>query len=339
MWKSSFWVAWGFCILIISNLGFLAKAEDGATIKAIEVQYVGSKLVAEQQILAAMSTKVGDSLNVFKIDDDIKSLHKNGNIRNARILSNQQSGGVKLIVVVECSPIYNGATFQGNTVFSDRKLQRTINLPMNRAIQEDSIHATRQEIISMYQRRGYPDTLVECHIGKPDSRGFSTLAFVIEEKASGILRNVSFKGNTAITANQLKEVMSQKEKSLQNIVGSRGRTDAMSIAEDVRSIEAFYRSKGYFKAKVVSVAKMPVDLRYDDLVFTIKEGEVYTISSIRVNGVDALSANKDIMPYLKTQAGKPFSAKDLESDIKMITDQYRSRGYIDARVTPQLKEP
>lgn len=327
----------GVIVFCLSNLSLLS--EEPPVIKSISVRYVGSKLIAEQKVLSTISTKPGDRLSVYGLDDDLKKLHANGDIRNARFLSNKVSGGIDLIVVVECSALYGGVTFEGNRVFPDRKLEKTIDLPLNRTIQESAIHKAQQEIRAMYQKRGYSDTLVECHVGQPDSKGYAKLRFVIEERATGLLRNVKFEGNYAFNATRLKEVMGQKERGVQNVIGSRGRTDAESVAADVKALQNFYRENGYFDAKVLGVAKVPVDNRFDDLVFKIREGKVYTISSIKVNGVEAFSADSDLAPHFKTKAGQAFSANSLDTDMKMILEHYRSKGYVNATVTPKIVEP
>ena len=161
--------------------------------------------------------------------------------------------------------------------------------------------------------------------------------FRIEERKPGILRKVSFVGNTSISATDLKEVMQQKERGVQNLIGMRGLTDPESIAADTRSIETLYRDRGYFQATVIRVAKIPIDGKFNDLVFTIDEGRGNNLSKVTIDGVKALSYEKDIAPHLKMRAGKSYSSEDLQSDIKMITEQYRARGYLDVEVVPVIE--
>lgn len=315
----------------------MAISQEGATVKSISVRYVGSKLLSEQTVISKLSTKVGQPISVLKTDSDIKRLLANGEITNARMLSKDVSGGVELIVVVECAPIFAGASFKGNQLFSAKRLQKTLELPVNRIVTEGAIHQARRSILSLYKKRGYKETLVECRVSDTDAKGYVHLLFVIEEKASGILRNVSFEGNKAFTDVQLKEVMAQKEQSVRNVIGARGRTDAQSIADDIKQIETYYKDRGYFKVKIVGVAKVKVDHRFDDLVIKVAEGDMQSISGIKVNGMNALSMDTDIAPHLRTKSGQAFSAEDLDADIKMITEKYREKGYNNVRVTPRLR--
>lgn len=328
--------------ILILSLGLLAlvPAEIQAKptlVKSIEVRYVGSPSVSRERILAMMATKTGQLLSAYRIDEDIKTLCKSGEIINARILAEEVPDGLDLIVIVECRALYGGVEFRGNSILPDRRLSRTITLEANEPVLEAPLRKSRQEIKDLYRKKGYPNVSVHYDIHSPQSTPLSIVRFIIDEREPGILRKISFEGNQGLPAEEIKEAMSQKERSLENVIGGGGRTDAESVASDVLAIEDFYRDHGYFDAKVVRVAKIPVDSRHDDLVFTIREGQVYRVSEIIIDGADSLSSDIDLASYLKSQAGKAYNGPALREDIEMILKQYQARGYIDARVTPRLE--
>ena len=315
-----------------------ASGSEQPLIASIEVQYVGPKLVAESRVLSQMSTKPGRRFSPRQLDEDIRSLYASGEIKNVRVLSEKTSASkVKLIVVVECAPLNGGVGFSGNTAVPAWRLSRLVDLENNEPIGEASLHQTTQQIRELYRKKGYPNAMINARVGAPNSRGYSVITFEIDEQRPGILRKVRFSGNSALSDAELKEVMLQKESGVKTILKTGGRTDLDSITEDVRAIENLYRNRGYFQARVIDVSKVPAGSRRHDLVISIEEGTAHKVSRITIDGVNALSLEKDLAPYLKTQAGQKFSAEDLEADIEMITKLYRSRGYIDARVTPRIE--
>lgn len=325
-------------LIASSALALSAVAQEGKTVTSIDVRYVGAKTVSQERILSKMSTKVGSPLAISQVDEDVKKLYQSGEVDNVRVLSEPSAGGVDLIVVVQSRALYGGVAFEGNHSFDDKRLAKKLELSANKAIDESTIRTARKEILEEYHKKGYPETTVGYRISAPDANGYSKVIFMIDEGSQGVLREVSFVGNVALTEDELKEVMSQKEKGVMNLVGGGGRTDAESLAGDVRAIEDLYRDSGFLNAKVVNVAKVPVDAKFNDVVFTIEEGPEYSVSGIEVAGVKSLSIEQDILPYLKTNAGKSFSGKALRDDIKLINDQYGAEGYIDARVTPRLED-
>lgn len=324
--------------VLVFGLTVNSQAQEGKTVKSIDVRYVGAKTVSEQRILSRMSTKVGAPLSIAQVDEDVKTLYESGEVDNVRVLSESAGSGVALIVVVQSRALYGGVQFEGNQVYTDSKLAKKVELSLNKAIDEGTIRKARQEIQDMYRGKGYPEATVGYRIGAPNQQGYSSVIFMIDEGSQGVLRNVSFVGNKSIAGDRLKEVMKQREKGITTLVGGGGRTDAESLSQDCRAIEDLYRDSGYLNAYVANVAKVPVDGKYNDVVFTIDEGPVYNVAGIEVAGVENLSMESDILPYLKTGAGLPFSGSALRDDIELINDLYESNGYIEAQVVPRLED-
>lgn len=306
--------------------------------KSIDVQYVGNQTVSPERIRSQMSTKVGDTLSLAQIDEDVKSLYSSGDVENVRILSDNVSGGVALIVVVQTRALYGGIQFTGNTLIDDSKLRKKVDLQVNRPIDDAALETARAEMQEMYRKKGFSEATITYRIGAPSAEGYSTVQFSINEGTQGVLRNVEFVGNTAFPAAKLKEQMSQKEKGIKSMFGQGGSTDAETLAQDVRAIEDFYRDNGYLNARVTNVSRMRADAKYVDVVMTIDEGETYMVESLAIQGVTVISTQDQILPYLKTKAGETFAGNKLKADIEHINEEYGTLGYAEARVVPRLED-
>jgi outer membrane protein insertion porin family len=315
-----------------------AAAQDGATVKSIDVQYVGNQTVAPDRLLSHMSTKVGDKLSMAQIDEDVKSLYASGDVENVRILAENTGGGVALIVVAQTRAVYGGVEFVGNTLIETSKLENKVDLKVNKPIDATVLQTARDEIQEMYRKKGFAEATVTYSVSAPTAEGYSRVVFTIDEGNQGVLRNIEFVGNTAFPSTRLKELMTQKEKSITTIFGKAGSTDAETLQQDVIAIEDFYRDNGYLNARVTNVSRMRVDAKYVDVVLTIEEGQTYVVDSIGINGITVLDMQSDVLPFLKTEAGKTFAGNKLKDDIKLITDQYGTRGYAEARVVPRLDD-
>ncbi len=313
-------------------------AQDGATVKSINVQYVGHQTVAPDRLLSHMSTKVGDKLSMTQIDEDVKSLYASGDVENVRILAENTSGGVALIVVAQTRAVYGGVEFVGNTLIETSKLEGKVDLKVNKPIDGAVLQTARDDIQEMYRKKGFAEATVTYSVSAPSAEGYSRVVFTIDEGNQGVLRDIEFVGNDAFPSSRLKELMTQKGKSIMTIFGKAGSTDAETLQQDVIAIEDFYRDNGYLNARVTNVSRMRVDAKYVDVVLTIDEGQTYVVNSIGINGVTVLDMQTDVLPFLKTEAGKSFAGNKLKDDIKLITDQYGTRGYAEARVTPRLDD-
>lgn len=324
-------------VLTLSGASGL-MAQEGATVKSIDVRYVGNQTVAPERILSHMSTRVGDKLSMAQVDEDVKSLYASGDVENVRILAEKVDGGVAVIVVAQTRAVYGGVEFVGNTLIETNKLAKKVDLKVNRPIDESALQTAREEIQEMYRKKGFSEATVTYSISAPSAEGYSKVVYTIDEGTQGVLRNIEFVGNNAFPASKLKEQMSQKEKSILKLFSKTGSTDPETLAQDVRAIEDFYRDHGYLNARVVNVSRLRVDPKHVDVVITVDEGQTYTVESIGVKGVTVLDMQSDVIPFLKTEAGSSFAGNKLKEDIKLITDQYGARGYAEARVTPRLED-
>ncbi len=307
-------------------------------VKSMDVEYVGAQTVAPERILSQMSTKVGNRLSIARLDEDVKNLYTSGEVENARILSENVSGGVALTVVVQARALYGGAEFRGNTLIATSKLQKKIDLKPGQSIDESALREARQEIQELYRKKGFTESTVTYAVGAPTTAGISPVVYTINEGTQGSLREVTFVGNSAISSARLKTVMDQKEKGLLTTFRGAGQVDPETLAADVQAIEDLYRDQGFLNARVVNVARKRVDAKYVDVIISIDEGETFLVESLKINGVRNLSLEDQVFPYLKTQAGSKFSGAKLKDDLKLIGDQYGSKGYIEARVNPRFED-
>ncbi|GAB1363292.1 outer membrane protein assembly factor BamA [Rhodobacter sp.] len=147
---------------------------------------------------------------------------------------------------------------------------------------------------------------------------------------------INFEGNKILKDEELaKAITSQSRKAFSPATAE---ADAAAIAE-------IYRVRGRLAATVT-----PKVIRRDgnrvDLVFEIAEGKVVEIERLSFVGNRAFS-DRRLRQVLETkQAGflraliqrDSFVAERLEVDKQMLTDFYRSRGYIDFQVTDATAE-
>lgn len=329
----------GLALLALSVLPTAPlQAQEGKIIKSIDVQYVGNQTVSPDRIRSHMASRVGEKLSLSQVDEDVRNLYASGDVENVRILSENVSGGVSLIAVVQTRAVYGGVQFVGNTLIETSKLEKKVDLRVNKPIDESVLKTAREEMKELYRKKGFSEATVTYRIGAPTAEGYSKVIYTIDEGTQGVLRNVDFVGNVSFPSVRLKDEMSQKEKGIKSIFGSGGSTDAETLAQDVRAIEDFYRDNGFLNARVVNVSRVRADAKHVDVVITIDEGDTYQVDSLSIVGVQSLSMPDDILPYLQTKAGDQFAGNKLTEDIKLITDQYGSRGYADARVVPRLED-
>lgn len=337
---SNTWFAAALSAFVLFAAAGLTNAQDVATpkvVRGIDIEYIGPKTIDEERIRANMSLKVGDQLTQGVVEEDIKNLYTNvSGIENIRILTEAAGGnGVTVIVVVQTYAKLGGYSFRGNTVFTGDRLNRAVNLTIGQPVNDTQVREGQNAIRKLYRDGGYSEIGVTYDIVPGNAEGFVDVVYKITEGGKSLLRQIDFVGNSAFKDRELREQMKSKEISLLSKFINSGRIDSDQLADDIDAIEKTYRNAGYLNAAVVDVKRIRVDDKRVDIVITIEEGEVYTVEGVRIAGANAFSV-QDLSPALKTGPGQTFSAQNIEDDIQALRDYYGSRGYAEARVTPQL---
>ena len=148
-------------------LGVSGQELGESVVKDVEVRYLGDKTVAEERILANMSTQVGDVLSQEKLDDDIKSLYASGDVDSVFFDQEPTDGGVKLVVFVSTRAVLGDVIFSGNVGLSDRRLRRAVELEIGEAFTDADLQIARQDLEDLYQKKGYADATANTTCEKP----------------------------------------------------------------------------------------------------------------------------------------------------------------------------
>ena len=333
------WVAALLTPLVLLATAPLINAQNvGAAkvVKGIDVEYIGAATISKERILSNMSLKAGDPLTQAVVEEDIKNLYTNvPGIENIRILTEAAGGnGVTVIVVVETHQKLGGWSYRGNTVFTNDRLDRAVKLTVGQPVSDVQIQGAVTEVRTLYRDGGYSEIGVTYDIVAGDP-GFVNVVFKINEGGKSLLRQIDFIGNNAFGDRELRELMKSKEVSILSGILNSGKIDSDQLSDDLDSIEGHYKNNGYLNARISDVKRIRVDAKRVDIVITVEEGDVYSVEGVRIAGANAFNVG-DLSPMLTTGPGQTFSAQNVENDIQALRDYYGSRGYAEARVTPQL---
>ena len=103
---------------------------------------------------------------------------------------------------------------------------------------------------------------------------------------------------------------------------------------DLENIRSYYMDRGYLKFDVEST-QVNITPEKEDVYLTINitEGEVYTISDIKLAGKIGASP-EEFYPLIQLRRGEPFSRKDVLRSSERISEALSDKGYAFATVNP-----
>ncbi len=114
--------------------------------------------------------------------------------------------------------------------------------------------------------------------------------------------------------------------------------DEETVREGRQALISRFQSKGYFDAKVTS--QLITDKAGDTILYKVTKGKKHRVTAVRLSGNTHL-ASSDLMPQITVKPkhlfsrGK-FSEQLVNSSVANLRAVFRSEGYSDAQVKPQI---
>ncbi len=318
-----------FALLCIQNATY---AQNQQIVREIEIQYAGPSAISRERILANMRTAVGKEYSNQAVEDDIRNLYASGNVQNVRIFGEPlPDGGVKVIVVVLAKAVVTEVQIVGATQVKTRKIRKEISIKPDTVLEGAALEQDRQKILEMYSRRGFTETEVTYDVQSNEELGTAVVIFSVDEGLKTAIRDIRFEGNTAFKDKVLRKQMQTKESNLLSFLTRAGRLNDEKLTADLVTLREFYQNAGYLDVVISEPVVERIQGKKVDLLIPIKEGPVYTVGDINIQGAQVFSTD-EVRAVMTLQPGDVFSPEKARDDVKAVQNLYGARGYIDLAV-------
>lgn len=318
-----------------------AARPDASQIVA-DVIVTGNRYVPTHQLLRNVSTRKGRYFDPDKLQRDVDQLWRMPEVSkiNGPYLENTSNGVIVTIDVVERNTI-NKIEFIGNRGLTDRLLSKEVGIEDGDPLDVHEIRMAKTKIEELYKSKGYPRTQVEIIEG--NEVGDGKVAFLIHEDEKQRVWKVDFEGNTIATDARLRHFIKSKPGILKVIGGLVKRDE---LEQDITRLTTYYRSLGFFNARIGREIAESNDGRWLTVRFIINEGPRYRVRNVAFIGNDSYQAEQlktllDLKPG--AEDGQPeFNVAKMNKDVVSLRDLYGGQGFVFAKVEAEprfLEEP
>ncbi len=301
-----------------------------------EIRIEGNKTIPASQILDQLQTRVGRPFDPALVQKDVRKLAARGWFVNVEPMYERAANGRIVIFKVVERPVIRFVEYLGNKGIRTKKLNKETELKVGGPVDPYAVEEARRKIISLYQRSGYNHVQVTILKGnKPTDQG---VVFVINEGTSQKIWKVVFEGNEFASDGQLRTKIETKRPFMYIF---KGFVDREQIDADVDRLTAYYRSFGFFQAKVGRIPELDEDGKWMTLRFVIHEGPRYDVESVSFIG-NKIFASDSLAMGIEMPGGKPFEQAKMNDDVAWLKELYGSQGYVFADIEAEpifLEEP
>ena len=312
-----------------------------------EIRVVGNTTIPTSKILNELQTRVGRPYDPALVQRDMRKLAARGWFNDVQPSYEQAPNGRIVIFKVVERPIVRYVEYLGNHGVRTKKIEKETDLKVGGPVDPYGVQEAKRKIIDLYKRNGYNNAQV--NILEGDKQSDHGIVFVINEGEMQKIWKVEFVGNEFISERRLKTKIDSKPPIMMLF---KGYVDEESIEADKNKLIAFYRSFGYFQAKIGAVKTFDEKNKWMTLQFVISEGPRYQVESVafignKIFSSDSLTSGVEMKPDPKDRTAvekawhtikplppgpQPFEQDRMNADVAWLKELYGSQGYIFADI-------
>lgn len=308
----------------------------GIPAKLSAVRFEGPITVPSQRMAAVTGWKLGTHLTSAKIQHGLQRIHafyaKRGNleaivgtahrafdpIHNTESVSVRVQPGRLVRVYVEGARISSGT------------LKKILPVYTEGLTDDLTLDSGAREIENYLERQGYFSARAQWRrITRP---GDVAITYAVERGPQSVFESFDFRGNRHVSSDELAPLVKLQPASFPT--RTHGLFSQNLVDQSVRTLSAYYQSRGFLSAKVLPVLHNNADEL--SVTFRVSEGPETRVGRLTMTGVDADTAAK-LKKVMETLPGQPYSpalvTKDRDAILTWFADHGRDRAAASTRVS------
>ncbi|MFA7442891.1 MAG: outer membrane protein assembly factor BamA [Lysobacteraceae bacterium] len=308
----------------------LSAGMDTFTVSDIRID--GLQRISTGTVFTYLPVERGDRLDGSRAQQTIRALFRTGFFSDVS-LSRQ---GDILVVSVQERPAINTLTLAGNKDLKTEDLTRSlseIGLAEGETFDRMNLQRVTQELTRAYNNRGKYNVKITPQVTELD-RNRVDLTITISEGKAAKIKHINIVGNELFPD---EEILEGWESSESNWLSWYRRDDQYSrekLSGDLERLTSYYMDRGYVDFNIDSTqVSISPDRRDMFLTASVREGEIYSISDVKVTG-DTIVPVEQVERMLLVREGNTFSRRMLELTSESVASMLSNIGYAFAEVTP-----
>ncbi|ELQ2580978.1 outer membrane protein assembly factor BamA [Campylobacter coli] len=320
----------------IISICALVALSNAVVIK--EIKFNGLNHLSNASALNLTGLKIGETINLDKINTAILNLYKQNYFENIAV---EENNGILNIIVTE-KPSIAKISITGIASNDRKQVESILGIKRGTLFDEASAKEASERIKAYYEAKSYFDTIVEYRKKTLENTEGLELEFIVNRGENIVINNVNLSGAKEFSYSDIEPSIVNKEKEFMGWMWGRndGKLKIFELSNDSARISDEYMKKGYLDVQVSSpYLKTYTDTYQANLTYFIKEGKPYKIESISIeNPLFSEEENIQNVKNLRSTQGKLINIEDIRKDVKTIETQSADLGYAFAEVYPDIQK-
>jgi outer membrane protein insertion porin family len=284
-------------------------------------------------VFAALPFRIGDTYTDDKGAAALRALFATGLFKDVRI---EIEGQVAVVIVDERS-IIASVSFVGLKEFDKDPLTKSLRdsgigegLPFDRAL----VDRAEQEIKRQYLSRSLYGAEVVTTI-TPIERNRVNVTFTMTEGDAARIKDIRIVGSKVFSEGTLLDLLELTPTGWFTWYSKSDRYSRTKLNSDLEKLRAHYINRGYLEFAVESTqVTISPDKQTISVAISIKEGQPYTVTSVRLEG-EYLGKEAEFQSLVLLRPGQPYRGDAVTETSRRFQDLFGLYGYAFARIEPR----
>jgi outer membrane protein insertion porin family len=317
----------GFALVVFLPV-LLDSAQGQQKVTLKDVRISGNLRVEDDGIRLHLKSRAGELFNPTIVEQDVKAIFRMGFFDDVKA---ELSPDAVLTYAVTEKPYVRELKLQGASQVSRDKIEAALGVSPRTILDRAKVAEGVDKVRKLYTDQGYVNAAVDYSVSV-ESNNQAVVTLDIVEGGRLLIKKISFEGNKAFSAGELKDQIATKEEWVFSFITNRGVLDRDMLTNDVAMLSQFYNDNGYVEHKIDD----PVILRGRDgldVVFRVQEGAQYRVGKVEIGG-DLIQDGRQMLKSVKLTTGQIFRGSRLREDITALSEMYSNKGFAFVQVDP-----
>ena len=327
-----------FLVMVFFGAFSLAEPPSQGTLVA-DVIPQGLRLMPTAKVMSLIHTRPGNEYSEETVREDVRRLMETHSFSDIRVELHTLPD--KRVVVYfwfqELPSVIREIKFNGANHMSKDDLEQATGLRKGMPLNPIANQMACQAIVRRYMEKGR--ILASVDLVEGDKPGDNRVVFNITEGPIVRVSKIEFVGNTFEPDAVLKTHVDSTQQFLGLPLGAKYIAD--EVDHDVKKLEEYYRSFGFFDVVVRREVRWEEDQRHVRVIFHIHEGMRYKVSNVDVVRNKVMD-RKELLDMAKLKSGEVYNKLNSDATKNRFQAAYGYRGFnptIIERVAYREQEP
>ena len=319
-------------VVALSAAAPAAAADDESRFVVRDMRVEGLQRISEGTVFNYLPVNIGDEIDRVRIRESITSLYGQGLFDNIEM----RRDGDTLVIAVRERPSIESFEIDGNKDIKTEDLTeslRGVGLAKGRTFDRSVLDNVTMFLREQYYDRGkYAVRISTQVIDRPNNT--VQIRIDINEGKRAKIRQVNIVGNRQFSDKEIREDFNLDTANWLSWIRQDDRYEKQGLEGDLETLRSFYMDRGYadFDLASTQVAISP-DKKDIYVTITIREGERYTVSDVRLVG-EMVVPEQLLKALILARPGSTFNQAMLTQTSELMALRLGQEGYANAEINP-----